>query len=1118
MNTCFPPRRWIPSLPGQGKFAHAALVGTMCALLHTPSLGQARLPEDQAAIRLVRQHTPGRVDEAAMLDGGRRLAILGSAAWYGNLTIHETAHGQTLATVALEERCKASMLRAEPAGTHLVLVTSDTLVCRLTASGALDVVRTQPLPQPVSAAFSRDGSLLALGNADGGMVLLDWPSGRLRWHRTISPASAYLIDLAFTADDKALVICCGDRVPPKPGTVLLVDVGSGEVLRRAPASGTALAVAPDGKSVAVLAERLQVLSLPTLQPLWSASALPASGKRVQGMGYINRSGVLHAFNGDWYFVNSQRQLMRAQRGRPISTQLTTVGPPLLIEQRDAPPAWISNGGLARIGSTVPLPAEGGNTLPLVVISPNQQWLLMAKENRLQRFDLLRGYSSIFAGNVGFAPDSIGVDDQGNISSHHHGTKMASMHRELPDRPRYTQMLSRNGQTVLATFSNGVHWRNVVTGRTLALPHLAKPLASQGDALLFLAQDGSAHCANADLGTDRVIGVKIETLDGVQLTPDGRYVAIHPIGKPDSLETIDLWSCDSGAKTARMRTPFVGNFIMVDARTALVKNASDDRADGGQWFIDDTASNSIQRVTADLGDVQAIAGDRAIGVMPDQTVRITNFRTGALLATLSLQDKENWLVVAPDGRFDTSRLQDNAALRWVGADRPLAPVPIEAFYRDRYEPNLLAKIWRGDKLATLPPFSSRNLERPLARIVDVRQAGENMVDVEVEVSAAAAAGARHLRLARDGMLVASLPAWTTPPGTPFRHVFRAIGLPTARFETDPPTTLSTWAFNADGVRGDTGSRTVSKSVRKLFSKPRAFLLTIGVNWHENPAWNLAYAVNDARTLAQTLSRSLAARGMEVFSANLLSNGAADAMATKTHIREAIERLSGTFAPGQAAPASMQGWPQPGPDDLVFISFSGHGFSTGDGAFFLLPQDTGPGTRRDIDAAQQARAISMDELYKWLEGADANIAIVLDACNSSSAIGSNAFRPGPGDSRTLGQLAYDKGITLLAAAAGDQSAIEIDTLQHGLLTWVLVEEGLREGKANAAPVDRRITVREWLRYAVARTPGLAAEIQQGQIGKRGTILVNSLPQLAGAPARQQPVLFDYGQQEIIVHDTE
>src|ERR1017187_6583715 len=97
-------------------------------------------------------------------------------------------------------------------------------------------------------------------------------------------------------------------------------------------------------------------------------------------------------------------------------------------------------------------------------------------------------------------------------------------------------------------------------------------------------------------------------------------------------------------------------------------------------------------------------------------------------------------------------------------------------------------------------------------------------------------------------------------------------------------------------------------------------------------------------------------------------------------------------------------------------------------------------------------------------------ILDSCYSAKSVEANDFKPGPMGSRGLGQLAYDKRMRILAASQSDAEALEESRLQQGLLSYVLTEQGLKEGKADWKPIDKQITLGEWLTYAADQVPKL------------------------------------------------
>jgi len=96
------------------------------------------------------------------------------------------------------------------------------------------------------------------------------------------------------------------------------------------------------------------------------------------------------------------------------------------------------------------------------------------------------------------------------------------------------------------------------------------------------------------------------------------------------------------------------------------------------------------------------------------------------------------------------------------------------------------------------------------------------------------------------------------------------------------------------------------------------------------------------------------------------------------------------------------------------------------------------------------------------------MIIDACNSGQALEAEEKRRGPMNSKGLAQLAYEKGMYILTAAQSYQAALEAAQLGHGLLTYALVEEGLKTPIADIEPKDGLLSAREWLDFATERVP--------------------------------------------------
>jgi len=90
-----------------------------------------------------------------------------------------------------------------------------------------------------------------------------------------------------------------------------------------------------------------------------------------------------------------------------------------------------------------------------------------------------------------------------------------------------------------------------------------------------------------------------------------------------------------------------------------------------------------------------------------------------------------------------------------------------------------------------------------------------------------------------------------------------------------------------------------------------------------------------------------------------------------------------------------------------------------------------------------------------------------------------------------------MAILAATQSDGLAAETARLGHGLLTFALVEEGLKTNVADTSPRDGVVQLREWFDYAVGRVP----ELSLGKKADRGV----QLAQPVTAPSAQKPRAF-------------
>jgi len=445
----------------------------------------------------------------------------------------------------------------------------------------------------------------------------------------------------------------------------------------------------------------------------------------------------------------------------------------------------------------------------------------------------------------------------------------------------------------------------------------------------------------------------------------------------------------------------------------------------------------------------------------------------------------------------------------------------------------------------------NRVQPGVRIASVLAGGEpDVVRVSVDVAAAEGrfgredggrlirTGVYDVRLFRDGHLVGR---WPEPVGVeaaaepdptskaqmadwrdanriavgPDGKATRTFTVRLPHREKPGPVEFTAYAFNEDRVKSDTATRAYDAPARPLSGKPRAYLVCMGVSASEERSWDLAFAASDARLMAGTLGDALTKAGRYEAVPVLLTSergkdgAVASSTATKENLHAVLDLLAGRSVEnrlGRLLPGGDQ-LRAATPDDFVLLTFSGHGYTDARGALYLLPYNVGAGKGRVEEILE--RCISTAELSAWLRGVDAgHLAIVVDASYSAAAVQQPGFKPGPLGSRGLGQLAYDKGMRVLAASQADGVAIESAKIRQGLLTYALVRDGL---ELRRAARDATITLGSLLSYAAERVPSLYREVLAGEVKDAAGVAARNVgavrPKQGQPSAVQKPELFDY-----------
>jgi hypothetical protein len=444
------------------------------------------------------------------------------------------------------------------------------------------------------------------------------------------------------------------------------------------------------------------------------------------------------------------------------------------------------------------------------------------------------------------------------------------------------------------------------------------------------------------------------------------------------------------------------------------------------------------------------------------------------------------------------------VRLVFAQEPFTSLPLEIAVRDYFEPDLLRRFTSDEVFPPLKDLGELDIKRPIVEIQDIqpKTAEMDVVGVSVKVSdpdnaldkgeqGQATRGVYDLRLCCDGKLVGYAP--NQPGKIPLQNgqALLEFDVPLSRHPRNVQ--FSAYAFNHDRVKSATATKTYSTNLPNTV-RDRAYIVTVGVEKFESPAFRpLHYAPNDAKMILGTLTARLSEQSSnyaKVVSIPLISSDQTDPnliSPTKQNLKTVFDILAGR----PVDPALLKGLTgdlvnqlgKSGPDDLIIVSFATHGRTDDQGRFYLFLSDT---SSNEDPSQLLPYAVSSDELSEWFRDIiAAEFVLILDVCHSGAVAGKD-FQPAPLGNRGLGQLAYEKGMRILAATQDDNDAISSGEKKHGLLTSALIDEGINRKGAADEFFHTSISLKDWLEFGRAEVPVLYRQLPRGKKVQRPLLL--------------------------------
>jgi WD40 repeat protein len=595
----------------------------------------------------------------------------------------------------------------------------------------------------------------------------------------------------------------------------------------------------------------------------------------------------------------------------------------------------------------------------------------------------------------------------------------------------------------------------------------------------------------------VVDRKLVLLTGPHMQPDG---------KPGSSPTAFGFSRDS-------------RFLSVGWNDGKVKIfETENGRELNEWQAHDTSVSSLSFAANDRLLLSA-GGDGAVRFwsLPDQQVMLT------LLPDVN---PYNWAAVSPRGLFDGGPDAWSRFLwRFSGTTSDVYPIEIyfRQYFHPELLRDFFSCVNGASQSCTAldPPNKLNQLDRRLPDIaitsVTEDPKHEGTVSVQVDVRAPkqlgkqSPSGAFDLRLFRDGQLVAQFPAsgsnghdLTADDLHSWRRNHRiklrrdgelSVPFPNIRVSSrgDISTEFTAYAFNEDRVKSLTSRACEYKpkaatTAGPQAQSPTAFVVVMGVDANESHNLDLDSAVASAKVFSGLIQDKLQAQYSNIVEIPLYSelDDGTDQTKTQTATKKNLQSVLDLLADRPIDPKDRdQVDPKhlihrARPDDTIVLYIASHGYESPDGRFFVIPFDTGENwgiteplvtaclsRKPSGDTCAQAQdflnhSISNADLAQWWDGVDAgSLIMILDTCHAGAVSGRD-FRPAPLGENGFGQLAFDKGMVILAASQPAQ--IERTMWSNDASQLTLLAQAMQAASSDASSE----TIIRWIRNASFQLP--------------------------------------------------
>jgi WD40 repeat protein len=889
-------------------------------------------------------------------------------------------------------------------------------------------------PQAKSVAYSLDGKYILAGVADYTAILWDAATGKeiRKYKKTNTTCSSCYIEAVITPDNKYVISACSDSIKVfnrETGALVKELFGQGS-------TAESLCASVDGRYIAAfeygIAEVWDLNSWKLVMKTGSYSEkkmmsvaispdgkelLAGNEKRTTDVFTISTGNILLTLKG---YLN--------QVDERILTDSYMYWAALVNEQKLSP-----DGKYIAVGRT-------GNSARLIDFKTGKV------------YKTLRGHRTMVI-SLSFSNDSKylatgGVDGKVIIWDVESGDAVRTFTFTDEKEAIYSLDFSRDNKMLAAAIWGGyvVIWDLETGERIRAIsPHGGSgcyrvKFTPNGVYFISAGLNGSLTMTEIDTGEEirSFIGHTKETLiNSISFNSGGDKFITSGIDG-----TIRVWDLASGLQTERIRAHAGG------AISASFDQSEKYIVSGGDDFMvrlwDASTGEQISSFAGHkggVGDVN-ITSDlkNIVSVSRDGSVRIWDVSERKELVSLIFLNDNDWFIKNPEGYFDASE----GAFNSISFVKGTEIYNIGQFFNEFYRPGLYIEVF-GNKRSALSQDIGQTVEKfppPSVEVVIPEQGSKSdnpMVTIMVKVTNNGG-GVKEFKVMQNGKR-------QEIDYSDLRRMTKAGQYAMKTFDLNlvpGNNEISISAFSEGEI--ESAQATLGLVYNGLQKISDLWIMSIGINKYENENLNLNYARPDARAFSELVI----SRGGKLFN-KIHSYTLYDKDASKARVLSTLDEITGVMKK----------------EDVFVFFYAGHGSMVDNGFYFITSEVTGLYQQDKLKSALYVK--ELQEKFKMLPALKQ--VMFIDACQSGSSVENLAMRGGA-EEKALAQLSRSSGIHVMASSESQQQSAEIQSLNHGVFTYVLLEA--LNGKADGAPADSKVTIYEIKSYIDDQVPEISYKL--------------------------------------------